>query len=136
VLADRPSHAYTIKTLMSLDHLGRADPLVLYVGPAGYADLEDEIAIVAEDVRDQLRSATPRMAAVLHPGVGLAEGSRAGDSFGQVRAALIADAYERAVDDDRTGADAIAEKIADGFEAAGLDPERPYLEPNSARDYV
>ncbi|MCL1588001.1 MAG: T3SS effector HopA1 family protein [Actinomycetia bacterium] len=136
VLAANPEHSYTIKTIVSQQHGGRADALVLYLAPDGYAALEGFIVDTAAGLADQMRNSTPKCAAVLSSGLAVAEGPIGGESFGQSRAALIAAAHNDADSGCDSRLEAIVAGLEDVFEMAGLDAQRPYLEPDPERDYV
>lgn len=114
----------------------RADAGVLYLGRRYYRRAAGTIARLHEAVAGGLRPDVPLFAKRLAPGLGLAEDPSNGMSFGQHRCHLAARAlwgsYRRGDPD----GDARGATLAATFHEAGLDPERPYLEPRSADGYA
>jgi hypothetical protein len=106
----------------------RADAAVLYLPRRDFAAAAPALASAARALRDHLVEAEPPLALRLAPGVALAEDPGSDESFGMKRCRLIAEAV------------AISGSAAPGgirarFVAAGLDPERPHLEPGSTAGY-
>jgi len=124
-----------LKTPAQREHGGRADAFVLYLGASDFAALLTDLRGVAQELSSRLRPATPRFARPLAPGVAFAEGKLEGDSFGESRCRLVARAFTTAPDDIRAEAPRLTDRITEQFRAAGLDPERPHLEPGSVEDY-
>lgn len=127
---------YMLKTAAMAEHGGRADALVLYTGPDGFATVEDGLRRIASLAALQLRPETPRMTLRLGAGVGLAEGRIDGDSFGQVRCGIVADVVGSQPRSRQSDSKAVQWALEEVLRERGLDPERPYLEPQPSRDYV
>lgn len=130
-----PEVPYMLKTAATHRHGGRADALIVYLGPQGFDLLEDELRRIASLAALELRPPRPRMSCELAPGVGLAEASVEGDSFGQVRCRLLAEAVCALPEPERGRPVAVERAVVEAFVSRGLDPERPYLEPEPRRDY-
>ena len=108
----------------------RADAVVVYLPPAAFTALADRLAAVAEALDGALRDPPPRLARRLARGVGAAEGRAGAESFGQSRCRLVAAAL--AAPDGTPAVERIRARLA----AAGLDPDRPHLEPGSRERYA
>jgi hypothetical protein len=113
----------------------RADAGVLYFGRRHYGRIRGAIHRVYESVRGGLRPDVPLFTKRLAPGLGLAEDPRNGMSFGQHRCHLVAQALWRAFEHGATSLEARAEALASSYREAGLDPLRPYLEPQAPDVY-
>jgi hypothetical protein len=114
----------------------RADAGVLYLGRRHFRMIGDAIAQIHRTIVSGLRPEVPRFTKRLAPGLGLAEDPSNELSFGQHRCRLVARAAWRSFARNDVGLGPRSEALADEFRAAGLDPARPYLEPQSADDYV
>jgi hypothetical protein len=114
----------------------RADAGVLYFGRRHYDHIRSAVARVFQTVRDGLRPEVPLFTKRLAPGLGLAEDPRNGMSFGQHRCHLVAQALWRAFERGQTTREARAEALAWAYREAGLDPLRPYLEPQAPDVYA
>ena len=136
VLAEVPTASYMMKTPASGQHGGRADSLVLYLGPRGFATLEHRLRAQVTRLHDCLRAEVPRFTWRVADGVAIGESRLSGDSFGETRCAIVASAYYSADLATRRSPSRLGEQIAASFSGAGLDPRRPYLERGATRDYV
>jgi hypothetical protein len=114
-----------------LDHpayYDRCDAGVVYVGAHGLAETVDALGATWAAVGAELRPQVPAFTKRLGPGVGFADDPADGQSFGMSRCKLIAEGIAAA-----PGA-GFVERLASvhaRLRAAGVDPERPYLEPGS-----
>jgi len=131
-----PHVPYMLKTAAIAQHGGRADALVLYTGPHGFATVEDDLRRIATLSAIELRPETPRMTLRLVAGVGLAEGPIDGGSFGQARCGIVAEVVRSHPRPRQPDSAALRMALGEAFRERGLDPERPYLEPDPRRDYV
>lgn len=131
-----PRVPYMLKTAAIVDHGGRADALVLYTSPDGFATIEDDLRRIASLATLELRPETPRMTLRLAAGVGLAEGRIDGDSFGRVRCGIIAGVVGSQCESRQLDSKAVQCALEEALRERGLDAERPYLEPKPSRDYV
>ncbi|HEV2814717.1 MAG TPA: T3SS effector HopA1 family protein, partial [Solirubrobacteraceae bacterium] len=118
------------------DHV-RCDVTVLYLPRPDFDAHAPALAAAAATLRDVLLPREPPLSLRLAPGVGLAEDPASGEqSFGTSRCTLIA---EGVVEGLRAGAhddDELLAAVLDRLRAAGIDPERPHLEPGSDRRYA
>ena len=126
---------FALKVCLQLSDLQRADALVLYVPRDRYPIVREAIATAVAELSaaGHLAPEVPRLTARLCAGVAAADGEGAGWSYGQTRCAILADALVGARSSD---AEAIRERATTAFEAAGLDPHRPYLSPGATHDYA
>jgi len=132
LLGPRAEHPFMIKTPAASAHTGRADAMVLYLGPQSFHHLDAEFRSVATELSRQLREATPRLTRRIGSGVAVAEARLDGESFGRPRCESIADAYLAADGQARHSPHALVRIIAHEFASRGIDPARPDLEPASA----
>lgn len=121
---------YVFKTPAQIDHIGRADALVLYLDAKDYPALEGPLLEAAQSVTQFLRKEIPRMTYGIAPGVGMAHGHVDGASFGESRCQLLAKAYLATDNAVRQSTPKLVNVLEDAFAVAGLDPARPYLEPS------
>jgi hypothetical protein len=117
--------AGALKAPLAAAGFARADAVVLYLAPDTARSLAGELSAVARSAL--LRDPPPRLTRRLGVGVGVAEGWAARESFGQSRCRLVAEGIA-------AGGEPLA-AIRARFAAAGLDPDRPYLEPGSTDGY-
>lgn len=113
----------------------RSDSAILYVNQRYYRVVAELIAEVHQKVSDQLESDTPLFSKRLAPGLGLAEEPTTGESFGQQRSRILAEAlwniYEQQLKEDETQINEIRTQL----ELNGIDSDRPYRNAGSAGDY-
>jgi hypothetical protein len=113
----------------------RADACVLYV-PREHCALTAFLAAqMPAGVRAGLRAQTPPLTKPLASGVALAEHPPGGESFGLHRCALVASALFDAWCGGERDPARCARAVDGAFAAAGLDPERPYLNAGSVDLY-
>ncbi|GIH28874.1 hypothetical protein Aph01nite_71840 [Acrocarpospora phusangensis] len=127
VLAGHPRVPYQLKTPLAVEHGGRADAIVLYLGAPDAAALEEELRAAAWELREVLRPARPRLCSALAPGVGQAEGPLDGDSFGVTRCQVLVRIWQDMAPQARRDPAIVTQAIVNGFRAAGIDPVRPHL---------
>lgn len=114
----------------------RCDAGVLYLRAEGFALLRPRLEQLAARMSRRLRPAVPAFTLPLAPGVGLAEGVGAGESFGERRCSLLAEGVLDAHEQGATEVPARLAVVAAGFARAGLDVDAPYLEPVLAGRHV
>ena len=114
----------------------RRDAAVLYLARAHYAALAPAIAAAAAGLRDVLVAEEPPLTLRLAPGVGLAEDPGGDHSFGTSRCLLVAEGIAAAVRSGEHGEGAMLAAVIARMRGAGLDPERPQLEPGSEQAYA
>jgi hypothetical protein len=126
---------FALKVCLQLSDIQRADSLVVYVPRDRYAAVRDAIAAAVAELgaAGLLAPEIPRLTAPLCAGVAAADGEGAGSSYGQTRCAILAEAL---LDAHSADAEAIEDRTIAAFEAAGLDPSRPYLAAGATHDYA
>lgn len=106
---------------VALEPAGRADAAVAYVRSADWPALVPDLQAVAGRVARHLSDPPPALTLRLAEGIGVAEGRAGEESFGQRRCRLVAGGALAG------GAGGARAALA----AAGLDADRPHLEPGS-----
>ena len=101
----------------------RADATVLYVARDAVDTLAGPVESIAASVAAGLREGNPPLTLPIRQGLAVAVDPGDGVSFGQHRCQLIARAAGAGTLDD-TGA--VCTRIEASFDAAGIDPSRPY----------
>ena len=113
----------------------RSDAAILYVNHRYYRPVAELVADVHQQVSDQLESDTPLFSKQMAAGLGLAEEPTTGESFGQQRCRILAEAiwsvYELNLEKD----DQQLEEIRKQFELNGINVDFPYLNAGSTGDY-
>ena len=128
---DLPFH---LKVLHSPQLFTRCDAGVLYLPQSAFAAAQPALRDIYAHVEAQLRSEVPAFTKSLAPGLGLAE-SPASESFGLHRCRLIADGLVRSRTEGRTDTAGRLDCVLACWADAGLDIERPYLNPGSQDVY-
>jgi hypothetical protein len=113
----------------------RCDAAVLYLDGDSYRRVEPALREAATALAAHLRPDVPAFTLPLAAGVGVAEDDD-GQSFGARRCALLADAIVRAHEQGMTAIHARIDAVADGFAAAGVLIDAPYLAPSLAGRHV
>jgi hypothetical protein len=109
----------------------RADAGVLYLERRWYRRSTALLARIYREFQAGLRHEIPFFTRLLAPGLGMAEDPANGMSFGQHRCHLIALAGWTSFTQGETTLDARSRTLSSLFQAAGLNPMRPHLGPNS-----
>ena len=125
---------FHLKVLHSPQLFTRCDAGVLYLPRSAFAAAQPALRDIYAHVETELRSEAPALTKSLAPGIGLAE-SPAGESFGLHRCHLIADGLVRSQTEGRTDAAGRLDCVLACWADAGLDVERPYLNPGSQDVY-
>jgi hypothetical protein len=112
--------------------LARCDAAVLYLAADDFPALRETLLEVAGSLTEHLRPRIPAFTLELVPGVGLAESDGTGESFGDRRCTLLADAIVRAHEQGVPGIDAVSARFAE----AGVRMDAPYLEPSLCGRHV
>ena len=127
---------YTLKCPLADELFDRVEPVVLYLGFAEWAAAKPALRRVHAALAARLRPAVPPLTLRLGPGAAAAEDPADGSSFGQSRAAAVADglvlAAEQRLDDEDATLAVVAERLA----AHDISPARPYLRAGSPPDLV
>lgn len=128
--------AYLLKCPVYPTLFGRCDAVVVYVARAHWSAVVPRLRGAYERCGSCLQPRVPPLTRQLAPGVAAAEDPSDGMSFGQSRATAVAHgiiaARARGI---RVAHDAVVH-IERALEAAGIDPERPFLRDASAVDWV
>ena len=125
---------FHLKVLHSPQLFTRCDAGVLYLTRSAFGAAQPALRDIYAHVETELRSEAPALTKSLAPGLGLA-GSPAGESFGLHRCNLIADGLVRSRTEGRTEAAGRLDCVLACWADAGLDVERPYLNPGSQDVY-
>jgi HopA1 effector protein family len=134
-LLNREQVPFQLKVIDNPDRYSRCDAGVLYAPRALYAAIQPVIADAYRLLRGELRAATPVFTKQLAPGLGLAEDPGDGQSFGMHRMMLLARAVLRAHEQGRESIEERARILSEVFDEAGLNLDRPYLNPDSGDHY-
>ena len=118
---------YLLKLPLDCAGYCRADAAVLYVAGSMVDAATPVLRGVHAAVAGTLRSPTPRLAYRLAPGLATAEDPPTGESFGQHRCRLVAEAARA------SGRSTVVDRILERLSAEGIDPSRPYANPGSSR---
>jgi len=123
---------YAVKVFLGLHAVQRADALVAYIPRSCAHEVLSAIAGPLADLGEAglLEPATPRLTARLAPGVGIADGTADGASFGGTICELAARALVGAATDAPPGP-----TVASALAAVGRPAGRRHLEPGNDRDY-
>jgi hypothetical protein len=124
---------YALKVFLA--GVTRADSVVLYLLPEDIAPARKSVLEVVAELAGDLREPTPPLTLRLAPGLALAEDPGNGQSFGQNRCGLVAEALAEESSRGRLTPESAVERIIERFRAAGLDPDRPYLAVGNTRVY-
>jgi hypothetical protein len=116
--------------------LDRCDAAVLYLPSEAFARVREPLRHVAGALADKLRPTVPAFTLELAPGVGLAEGNGAGESFGLRRCALLADAIVRAHERGIARPDGRLATVATRFAEDGVSIDAPYRDPSFGGRHV
>ena len=127
---------WSLKLPVDARQHARADAAVLYLPRRDYAAAAPALRGVAGALRDRLLAAEPPLALRLTAGVALAEDPGGEESFGTSRCRLLAEGIAAAAGAEPPSAPALLTAIRARFTAAGLDPDRPHLEPGSGSEYA
>lgn len=126
---------FRLKLVDHPDRYTRCDAGVLYLLRDQLDEAVPLLAGVYREIGGDLKRPVPALTKRIAPGVGLAEDPAEGDSFGMHRCRLLAEGLVRGWERGATSVDERLAVVLETFEQAGIDPERPYLNPGSASDY-
>jgi len=126
---------FRFKILKILEEYPRADAAVLYLNKKDFNHIKKTILTIYNNIKPFLNPQTPLLAKRLGLGIALAEDPANGDSFGQNRSKVLAQAlYDAKKKKDIPSYDCL-KKISAYFSSLGLDLYRPYLNPGSVDSY-
>ena len=125
---------FHLKVLYSPQLFTRCDAGVLYLPQSAFVAARRTLRDIYAHVEAELRSEVPAFTKSLAPGIGLAE-SPGGESFGLHRCGLVADGLVRSRTEIRADTADRLDCVLACWSDAGLDIERPYLNPGSHDAY-
>jgi hypothetical protein len=125
---------FRLKVLHAPQLFTRCDAGVLYLPQSAFAAARAALRDIYAHAEAQLRPPVPAFTRSLAPGLGLAE-SPGGESFGLHRCGLIADGLVRSRAEGRADTADRLDCVLACWADAGLDIERPYLNPGSQDVY-
>jgi hypothetical protein len=126
---------FRLKVLNDPSRYTRCDAGVVYLRQDDYPQAIERLGQAWPAIAPYLRPRTPAFTKPLAPGLGLAEDPGGGTSFGLHRCALLAEGLIAAHEARQPGARARLAAVEARFAAAGIDLERPYLNPGSQDRY-
>lgn len=113
----------------------RCDAAVVYLFKRDYHASEAIFQKIYAAVGEHLKPSTPVFTKPIALGVGLAEDPGLGESFGQNRCRLLAEAAIRAHEEGQKTMDARLKIVSDRFAEIGIDLGAPFLSAGSTDDY-
>jgi hypothetical protein len=123
--------SYALKVAVEDREVERPDRAVLYLAGEDVGVAAPLIREAHEELTAALLAPVPRLTLPLGNGLAFAEDPETGESFGQHRCRLVADALTAVRGDAGATAEERAARVLDSLSAAGVDPARPYLRPGS-----
>jgi len=127
--------SFRLKILNNPAAYVRGDAAVLYLSKRFYHLAAELLSDVYKQITDGLNADTPLFSKKLAPGLGLAEEPTTGESFGEQRCRILAqalwNAYERKLYDEESQ----LVEIANQLQANGIDAELPYRNAGSNQVY-
>lgn len=113
----------------------RCDAAVIYLLRTDYHRSSAVFSIVQAEIGRHLKPLTPALTKPLAPGVGLAEDPGSGESFGQNRCQIAADAAIRAYEQRKKSLEERLTVATDRFAENGISIATPFLNAGSTDDY-
>jgi len=113
----------------------RTDAAILYLNRRFYHLAAELLSEIHHHLVDRLNTHTPLFAKQLARGLGLGEEPTTGESFGQQRCRILAQALWIAFEKKLEDQEAVFEQLATQLEENGIDPNFPYRNVGSNSDY-
>jgi hypothetical protein len=126
---------YSLKVAVADPDVERPDRAVLYLTRDAYAAAAPAIRRAHGAVTSCLLPGVPRLTRHLAPGLAVADDPGTGESFGQQRCGLVAEALRGERANMTANADERAAVVVEHLAATGHDPARPYLRVGSDEDH-
>ena len=126
---------FKLKVLRDPALFTRCDAAVVYVLKSDYHAAAEILSRVYAEVGTHLKPGSPIFTKPLAWGVGVAEDPGSGESFGQHRCRLVADAVIRAYEQGKKSLDERLQVLADRFAEENINLSEPFLNPGSRDDY-
>lgn len=127
--------SFRLKILNNPAAYFRSDAAVLYLNKGFYHIAAELLSEVHHHLSNDLKPDVPLFSKKLAPGLGLAEEPRTGESFGQQRCRILAQAmwssYEKKFEDEESQ----FRELSTLLQANGIDSEFPYRNAGSNQDY-
>lgn len=134
-LLNKAGLPFKLKILRDPALFTRCDAAVVYIRKSDYHAVAEILSRVYAEIVAHLKPGTPVFTKPLAWGVGLAEDPGLGESFGQNRCRLVADAVIRAYEQGKQSLDERLQVVADRFAEDGISLTEPFLNPGSKDDY-
>lgn len=134
-LLNKRQIAFQFKIVNSLTFFGRRDAAVLYVAREDYQAATKALSPIYQKVRRHMNQDVPLFTKKMEPGLGFAEDPNTGESFGEQRTRLLAEALSRAYEDGIASDEQRVEVVLKHLRESGVDLEYPYLNPGSRDVY-
>jgi HopA1 effector protein family len=128
--------AFRLKVLNDPNAFSQCDAGVIYLARNDYPALADLMLALHAEIDGFLSPRTPVFTAELAPGLGFAEDTGTGKSFGEHRCRLLADALVRSHESGWTDDAAVLASVEERFAEAGIDLDAAHLSPDPAADLV
>ena len=122
---------YALKVAGRPEGLDRCDTVILFIGREDYRQASEVLVETGRDLREMLRPGSPAFTRPIAPGVGVADDTGGGESFGESRCRLLAEGIVIAGERGETGVEARLRTIENRFRQAGISLDRPHLNPES-----
>jgi hypothetical protein len=126
---------FRLKVVNNPAACNRSDAAVLYLNRRFFRIAAELLYEIHQQIANKLEAHTPLFSKTLAPGLGLAEEPTTGESFGQQRSRIVAEAIWNAYDLGLEDEERRLAQIAKQFEAYRMTVEFPYLNPGSTQDY-
>ncbi|WP_433514694.1 T3SS effector HopA1 family protein [Nonomuraea sp. CA-143628] len=126
--------AFQLKVLNDPGAFSRCDAGVVYLARDDYPELADLMLTLHAEIGGFLSPRTPVFTAELAPGLGFAEDPGTGESFGEHRCRLLAEALVRSHESGWTDDAARLAAVEERFARAGIDLDAPHLSPDPPAD--
>ncbi len=127
---NRAAVPFRLKVLRDPSCFSRCDAGVLYVRRSDYNTIADALHTVYEETAGFLKAGVPAFAKQLASGVALAEDPGGGQSFGEHRCRLLADAVLHAHEETESAETRVC-YVVKYLESHGVSVERPFLNAGS-----
>jgi HopA1 effector protein family len=128
--------SYALKVAVSDRDVERPDRAVMYLLPSEVAGANSTIRRTHRALGPHLRPRSPRLTLRLAEGLAVAEDPDTGESFGEHRCRLMAEALTQIRRSGHSGDDGSVDAVLEHLREAGIDPARPHLRPGSTTEYT
>ncbi len=128
-ILNRRAIPFRAKIVANPRRFHRTDAAVIYLPAGDCHRAYDAIHVLHRRLENALKPLTPVFAKRIAPGVAVAEDP--GESFGQHRCGIVAEALLRAAEEGKRGVKARFEEVAAEFHRHGIALSRPFLNPGA-----